>query len=358
MVGGSFLGAPLSFMSFSSASSERSFPSSIATATESSSWKRWFCWLDSDHFTEDPEIIRQREPAFRWSRTSSFFFLHGGCLLVLLTGWSPAAVLIAIALYWARMFLITAWYHRYFSHRTFQTHRWSQFLFALLGATCMQRGALWWAANHRHHHKLSDQPKDLHSPKQSGFWWSHAGWLMSDSSMPTDYKIIPDLAKYPELVWLNRFDWVGSALMALFLWGLGTWVEQAMPQWKTSAAQVFVWGFFISTTVLFHGTCTINSLSHLFGSRRFQTTDTSRNNPLLAIITLGEGWHNNHHFYQGSAKQGFYWWEYDVSFYVLKVLSWLGVVWNLHPVPEFVYRRAGEAKQAKTATLKPAIVSQ
>lgn len=299
----------------------------------------WLRWLDSDYFPLGAEVVRASKPALKLSRVLPFAFLHVGCLAALWVGWSPFAVGLAVSLYWVRMFFVTGFMHRYFSHRSFHTSRAMQFVMALCCMTCVQRGPLWWAANHRHHHKYSDEETDLHSPLQQGFWWSHVGWMLSEHSMPTDYSKVKDLAKYPELVFLNRFDWLGSVLLALLLIALGTILELTAPQLGTNAAQLVVWGFFISTVVLFHGTVTINSLCHVWGNRRYETTDTSRNNFWLALITMGEGWHNNHHHCQGSCRQGFYWWEVDMTYYLLKGLSALGLVWNLHKPPASVYSK-------------------
>jgi stearoyl-CoA desaturase (Delta-9 desaturase) len=317
------------------ASPTLTLPQSASKKAPSSSDKtfaqRWFGWLDSDYFDEDPEVLRQQAPAFKWSRTSPFVFMHLGCLGLFWCGVSATDIAVCIFLYWSRMFLVTGIYHRYFAHRAFKTSRFMQFLFAFFGLMIGQRGPLWWASNHRHHHRYSDMPEDLHSPKQGGFWWSHMGWLMSDNTMPTDYKRIQDFAKFPELVLLNRFDWTGSVMASVILLVLGAYLEKNYPQLGTNAYQLWIWGFFVSTTFLFHGTVTINSLSHVWGNRRFETKDTSRNNFILALITMGEGWHNNHHYFPGSARQGLRWWEVDATYYILKMMSWVGLVWDLQP---------------------------
>jgi stearoyl-CoA desaturase (delta-9 desaturase) len=247
------------------------------------------------------------------------------------------------------MFLVTGFYHRYFSHKTFQTSRPVQFLAAFLGLTCTQRGPLWWAWVHRHHHKHSDEQGDFHSPAMQGFWWAHIGWLTSSCNFPTDYSKIKDLAKYRELVFLNRFDLIGPIFLALVMLGWGALLQFAAPSLGTSPLQMLVWGFFISTTLLFHGTCCINSLAHVLGRRRYDTKDDSRNSMILAFITLGEGWHNNHHRHQAAARQGFFWWEFDPTYYMLKLLSWTGLIWNLRPVPESAYREAEEAGRQAAA---------
>ncbi len=230
---------------------------------------------------------------------------------------------VAIGLYYLRMFAITAGFHRYFSHRSFKTSRGFQFLLALVGSTSAQKGVLWWAAHHRDHHKYSDTPDDIHSPVQRGFWWSHVGWFLSRRHDQTKFDRIRDFAKYPELVWLNKNHLVPPILLAVVLGFIG-------------GVPMMIWGFGISTVLLWHGTFTINSLSHVFGKRRYPTTDDSRNNWLLALITMGEGWHNNHHYYMSTANQGFYWWEVDFSYYALKVMSWVGLVWDLRTPPRHI----------------------
>ncbi len=297
-------------------------------------------WVDADFAVEPPEVVRRQPDGVNLVRCLPFAFLHLGCLGAIWTGWSWTAVGTAIALYWVRMFFVTGFFHRYFCHKTFRTSRAGQFLLALCTGTTVQRGPLWWASHHRHHHQHSDTEHDAHSPHVHGFWWSHIGWITSRRNFPTDYSQVRDLAKFPELVWLNRFDSVVPVLFAGGLYGLGAWLAAAYPAAGTNGAQMLVWGFFISTTALFHGTSSINSLSHLWGRRRFQTADDSRNSFLLALITLGEGWHNNHHRYQSSTRNGFYWWEIDPTYYLLKILSWTGLIWGLKPVPRSIYEEA------------------
>ena len=224
------------------------------------------------------------------------------------------------ASYAIRMFAITAGYHRYFAHRSYKMSRVAQFAMAFLGSTATQKGVLWWAANHRHHHRHSDLPQDIHSPRQSGILWSHVGWILSDQYDKTRWDQVQDLAKFPELVWLNRFHLLPTLAYAATFYVIG-----GMPG--------LIWGYVVSTVLLWHGTFTINSLSHVFGWQRYRSNDDSRNNPLLALITLGEGWHNNHHTYMSSAKQGFFWWEFDISYYALKALSWVGITRDLRKPP-------------------------
>lgn len=307
-------------------------------------WRR-FCRsvrqvVDSDYFPEGAEAVRNLPERFEFARSVPFILLHLGCLGVIWVGWSPVAVLTAVALYLIRMFAITAFYHRYFSHRTFRTSRAAQFAFAVLGNCAVQRGALWWAAVHRHHHQHSDDEEDMHSPGLKGFLWAHIGWMTSSRNFPTNYALVRDLARHPELVFLNRFDLIVPVLYAAGVFGFGALLGAWFPALGTNGWQMLVWGFFISTVALLHGTLCINSLAHSFGSRRFETTDDSRNSLLLALVTLGEGWHNNHHRYMGAARQGFYWWEIDVTYYLLRMLAALRLVWGVRGVPKIVYDEA------------------
>lgn len=255
-----------------------------------------------------------------WARIIPFAAMHIACLGVFVVGWDRRAVLVAVVLYAVRMFAITGFYHRYFSHRTYHASRPVQFIFALVGASATQRGPLWWAAHHRQHHRHSDTEVDVHSPRHHGFWWSHMGWITAAENFPTDFQHVRDLARFPELRWLDRFDIVVPLALATVLFLLG-------------GARWLVWGYFVSTVVLFHGTCLINSLAHTMGRRRYNTDDDSRNSLLLALITFGEGWHNNHHRFPGSARQGFFWWEIDLTYYGLVVLQRLRIIRDLRPVP-------------------------
>ena len=230
--------------------------------------------------------------------------------------------MLAAISYAVRMVVVTAGYHRYFAHRAFKTSRPFQLLLALAAQSSAQKGVLWWASHHRWHHRYADTAQDVHSPRRRGFWYAHLGWIMSDTWIETKTALVSDLARYPELRFLNRrgvqiAPAVALALAFLFVGGV----------------HALVWGFFVSTVLLWHGSFTINSLAHLFGNRRYDTPDDSRNNWALAILTSGEGWHNNHHRYQSSANQGFRWWEIDVTYYVLRLLSLLGLIWDLRRPP-------------------------
>ena len=272
---------------------------------------------DVGHEADHDDIIHPSPVAFA--------LVHLACFGAIWSGVTTKAIWLGVALYVVRMFGVTAGFHRYFSHRSYKTSRVMQFLLAFLAQTTAQRGALWWAAKHRHHHKHSDLPDDVHSPRHHGFWYSHLGWIFHIKHDTTDYDAVPDLAKYPELKWLNEHDKVPAAILAVACFLVAGWPG------------LFV-GFFWSTVATYHGTFMINSMAHVVGTRRYVTGDDSRNNWWLAIITLGEGWHNNHHAYMASTRQGFRWYEYDPTFYALKTMSWLRLVWDLNEPPEAILR--------------------
>lgn len=268
-----------------------------------------------------------------WFQALPFLLMHVALIGVFFVPFHGWLVALCLGSYFIRMFAITGGYHRYFAHRSYKSGRAVQFFLAFLGGACVQKGALWWAANHRWHHKYSDKPEDIHSPVQRGFFWSHVGWILSDEHFPTRWEQIPDLAKFPELVFLNRYHLVPVVIYATSFYLLG-----GMP--------ALVWGFVVSTVLLWHGTFSINSLAHVWGKARYQTSDASRNNFWLALITLGEGWHNNHHTYMSSARQGFYWYEIDMSYYILFAMRSLGLVRGLRQPPLELL----EAKKIRTQT--------
>ncbi len=308
-------------------------------------------WLDSWSPTSQAEENLPRagfkDSKIRWMRILPFILLHIACLSVFWVGVSWFAVIFMLLFYVLRMFSITAFFHRYLSHKTFQTSRPVQFIFILIGTMSAQRGPLWWAAHHRYHHRFTDTEQDPHSSTH-GFWYSHIGWFLNEQNFGTRKEVIKDWLKYPELIWLDRFSLPVVLCTALGIYALGEWLATAMPALVTSGPQLLVWGFVISTVLLIHATLSINSLAHLYGQRDFATDDNSRNNLWLSIITLGEGWHNNHHYYAGSTRQGFYWWQIDITFYLLKLMSVFGLVWGLKPVPERIYA----AKKNQLAMIK------
>jgi stearoyl-CoA desaturase (delta-9 desaturase) len=270
-----------------------------------------------------------RPGRINWWGTTPIWVIHALPLLAFVTGVPWWNWVLMVGLFFGRMFFITAGYHRYFAHRSYRTNRVFQFLLALGGATAAQKGPLWWAGNHRLHHRYADTERDIHSPI-AGFWWSHIGWILSDAHDETPTRDIEDFAKYPELRFLNRHDWIAPWALGVTVWFFAGWSGLLI-------------GFFLSTVLLWHATFTVNSIAHVVGNRRYVTTDTSRNNLAIALLTMGEGWHNNHHYYPASARQGFFWWEVDVTYYVLVALSWVGLVKDLR-TPSQEVRRACRVK--------------
>jgi stearoyl-CoA desaturase (delta-9 desaturase) len=272
-----------------------------------------------------PQALPARESARRpirpgdWLRSAPFLLLHVSPLAILWAGTDVRALVLCGVVYLLQMVGITTGYHRYFSHRSYRTSRAFQFVMAWLGCSAAQKGPLWWAAQHRHHHRTSDTSADRHSPVAHGFWWSHVGWILAPDD-GTARGAVPDLNRYPELRWLDRHYWLPPLALAALCFLLGGWSG-------------LVWGSLVSTVLCYHATFTVNSLCHLFGRRRYQTGDASRNNLLVALLTLGEGWHNNHHHYQSSANQGFRWWEIDVSYYLIRLLACVGLLWGVRKAP-------------------------
>jgi stearoyl-CoA desaturase (delta-9 desaturase) len=254
-----------------------------------------------------------------------FVLVHLACLAAFWTGVTWQALVICVVLYWGRIFAIGAGYHRYFSHRAYSTSRAFQFVLAVLSQSTAQKSVLWWTAKHRHHHLHSDTHEDVHSPRQRGFLYSHVGWVFSRQHDTTDLVKVADFARYPELMWLHKYELLPAVVLGVICFLVGGWSG-------------LVVGFFWSTVLVYHATFCINSLAHVRGRKRYVTGDDSRNNWVLAIFTMGEGWHNNHHAYQSSARQGFRRWEIDPTFYILKALSWLRIVWDLKTPPAAVLR--------------------
>lgn len=285
---------------------------------------------------DKPELINVVKQIVFWA-------VHAAVLLVIWTGVSKVALLVCALLYFIRMFAITGGYHRYFSHRSYQTSRVFQFLLGLLGTTAAQKGPIWWASHHRHHHRHSDTPEDVHSPIINGIYYAHIGWVLSSQFIKPRLELVRDLMAFPEIRWLDRWNILPPVVLAIGVYFLGVYLGAYYPELGTNGLQMLAWGFFVSTVLTYHGTFCINSFTHLVGKRRFKTTDSSRNNLVLALITLGEGWHNNHHRYPGSESQGMYWWEIDISHYILRALSAVGLVWDLRRYPERLYVEAQQA---------------
>ncbi len=266
-----------------------------------------------------------------WQKVFPFYTLHVVCLSVFFLPFDWAWIALGIGFFYLRMFGVTAGFHRYFSHRSFKTSRVMQFIFGVWGCLSIQEGPLWWSAHHRRHHKFSATELDIHSPEQKGFYWAHMGWTLSLQFDDSDLGNIKDFSKYPELVFLGKYYSIPAILLGAAVWYF-------------LGASAFVWGYLVSLVCNYHCTFIINSLCHMIGSRRFKTTDDSRNHFVLALLTMGEGWHNNHHYYQKSARQGMYWWEIDPSYWILKLMSAVGLVWDLKVYPQRVYDQAKSQK--------------
>jgi len=294
-------------------------------------------------------------PARRLDMASSvpFFLIHLAVLTVYWTWWSRTAVVACLLTYSIRMFGITAGFHRYFSHRSYKTGRIFQFMLAWAAGSSAQKGVLWWAAHHRHHHAHSDEEADVHSPVQGGFWWSHAGWFLCNEFDDTRVDLIPDLVRFPELRFLNRWHVLPPFALAGILFLTGAGLNRYYPELGTSGAQMLVWGFCISTVAVYHATFAVNSLAHVFGTRRFATIDDSRNNPIVALFTFGEGWHNNHHFSPSMERQGLEWWEIDITHYLLRLLKLTGLVWDLRTPGLLPASRRSASKIAGAGLLEP-----
>ena len=271
-----------------------------------------------------------------WFRVIPFILIHFGALAAIWTPFEWYLVWVALFLFVIRMFAITGFYHRYFAHKTFKTSRLMQFIFAFIGSTAAQRGPIWWASHHRRHHLNSDRHNDHHSPHTHHFLWSHMGWFLAKKNFLTDRKVVRDLTKFEELVLIDRFDWLPPVLLLLSLFVLGEYLSLTS---GISGLNMVIWGFCVSTILVYHCTFAVNSIAHLWGTQRYNTKEESKNNFFVALLTFGEGWHNNHHHYPGSIRQGFYWWEVDLTYYALRFLSFFGIVYNLRTVSKAIRQK-------------------
>jgi stearoyl-CoA desaturase (delta-9 desaturase) len=255
-----------------------------------------------------------------------FALLHVAALAVFVVPFQGTYLCWLAGSYLIRMFGITAGYHRYFSHRSYKLGRTAQGVMAVLAQTSGQKSVLWWAAHHRDHHRLADTAADVHSPRE-GFWWAHAGWILSSRYDAYDARRVADFARFPELRWLDRHH-----ALPTVVFGAAIWVVGGFP--------AFVWGYLLATVLLYHATFAINSVAHVWGTQPYATGDDSRNNFLLAVLTLGEGWHNNHHYCRSSCRQGVRWWEIDLTYLGLRALAALGIARDLRPFVSYEGRRA------------------
>lgn len=296
--------------------------------------------------TNEVTLEKRNKPILK--QEIAFTLVHLIPLLAIWTGTTLFDWMVCIALYLVRMFWITGGYHRYFAHKSYKTSRWFQFVIAFMAQTSAQKGALWWAAHHRHHHRHSDQPEDPHSMKLYGFWYSHVGWIIGPDYKKTDFKTIGDYAKYPELVWLNKYYLVPPVALAVTVALVGAWFNGGSPllMFTHHGMSTLLIGFFLSTVLTYHGTFSINSIMHKFGTQRYDSGDESKNSLWLALLTLGEGWHNNHHYYEVASRAGFFWWEIDITYYVLRTFKFFGLIWDMKEVPKHILHSKNK-KEAK-----------
>jgi len=258
----------------------------------------------------------------------AYGLLHLGCLGVFFVPFDSHAVAIFCGAYLIRGFGVSVIYHRYFAHRTFRTSRVMQFLFGLYGTTTVLGGPLWWAQTHREHHRHADTPDDIHSPRYQGFVYSHCGWFLTHAHRDVDLSKVSDLARFPEMMFLERW---GGAFKLLYI-GCAYWLFGVVG---------LVWGFFVPTVVVIQMVHWIQSVSHsLGGYRRYPTPDESRNHWLFGVVSMGEGFHHNHHAFPASARLGLLWWEIDVGYYLLVGLAWLRLIRDLRVPVTATYRGA------------------
>jgi stearoyl-CoA desaturase (delta-9 desaturase) len=263
-----------------------------------------------------------------------FWSIQASALLVFFVPFSWALVGLWAASHFIRAVGLTLAFHRYFAHRSFQMNRIARFVWAFIGTAAMQKGPLWWAGHHVNHHRYADRDGDPHSPAISGFYYAHIGWFLNDTKhdrLPLTNPVVRDFSKAPEIAWLERCYWAPPLMFGAALFLIGGW------PW-------FIWGFAAPTMTLAHATFAINTVNHLWGSRRFETHDDSRNNAVTAFFSAGEGWHNNHHRYQRAARNGFYWWEVDITWYVIRAMAAAGLAWNIQAVPSRIYAEASAVK--------------
>jgi len=277
-----------------------------------------------------------------------FWVVQASALLVFAVPFRWAFLGLWAASHFLRAIGLTLVFHRYLAHRAFRMNRVARFVWTFIGTAAMQKGPLWWAGHHVNHHRFADREGDPHSPMISGFYYAHVGWFLHDTKhdrVEATNPVIRDFSTVPEIAWLDRYFFLPPAALAATLFLAGGW------PW-------LVYGFCLPTMTLAHATFAINTVNHMFGSRRFDTLDESRNNPLTAFFAVGEGWHNNHHRYQRAARNGFYWWEVDVTWYVIRLMSAVGLAWNVQGVPRRIYEEARVRHAGRVRRSVPSIIER
>jgi stearoyl-CoA desaturase (delta-9 desaturase) len=261
-----------------------------------------------------------KDERLNWTTTIVMILFHLGAVAALFVfSWKAFAV--AVFLYWMTVGLgISLGYHRLHTHRSYKTPKLLEYFFAVCGASTLEGGPIFWVATHRIHHQKSDHEGDPHSPRD-GAWWSHVGWILLGEAKHNNTRLLskyaPDLAKDPFYVWLNNYHWVPVLVLAVILYATG-------------GIPFVLWGICMRIVVGLHATWLVNSATHMWGSRRFDTHDDSKNNWWVALLTFGEGWHNNHHAHPTSARHGLAWYEVDISWISLKVMKFLGIAKSVH----------------------------
>jgi stearoyl-CoA desaturase (delta-9 desaturase) len=266
-----------------------------------------------------------------------FWTVQASALLAFFVPFSASMAALWAVSHFLRAIGLTLAFHRYFAHRAFQMNRAARFVWTFIGTAAMQKGPLWWAGHHVNHHRFADRDGDPHSPAISGFYYAHIGWFLNDvryDRVETGNAVVRDFGGAPEIVWLDRYYVVPPVILAAAMYLIGGF------PW-------LVWGFCVPTVTLAHATFAINTINHLMGSRRFDTRDDSRNNVMTAIFAAGEGWHNNHHRFQRAARNGFFWWEFDPTWYVIRAMAAIGIAWDIQAVPERVYAEARARKAGR-----------
>lgn len=286
------------------------------------------------------DAVRHEEENARLTESAPLLIMHASLIGLFFVGFSWVALAVCLFLYGVRVFALTGGYHRYFSHNSYKTSRVFQFVLAWVGASSAQLGPLWWASHHRRHHQYSDTKEDIHSPRQRGFLWSHIGWLFCRKYARSELDRVRDFAKFPEIRFVDRWHVLPVLCLVALIFSLGWVLEVYAPQLGTTKWQMLMYGFFLSTVMVYHVTFAVNSVTHIVGNQRYPTNDDSRNHLVVALLTFGEGWHNNHHRYPVCTRQGFFWWEIDATYYILWALSKLRIVWDLRPPAPAVYTEA------------------
>ena len=274
-----------------------------------------------------------------------FWTVQASAAAVLFVPFEWSLVGLWAASHFIRAIGLTLAFHRYYAHRAFQMNRVARFVWTFIGTAAMQKGPLWWAGHHVNHHRFADREGDPHSPLVSGLYYAHVGWFLNDARherLEASNPVVRDFSRAPEIVFLDRFFFLPPLMLAVTMYLVGGF------PW-------LVWGFCLPTVTLAHATFAINTVNHMFGSRRFDTIDESRNNVVTAIFAAGEGWHNNHHRYQRAARNGFYWWEVDPTWYMIRLMVAVGLAWDAHPVPERIYHEA-RVRARRVAASVPSIL--